>query len=510
MKRPLFSAGALTFAALLLCACLPYKATLFVAIIFFVVALLLVFVARPFKWCFSIVLCFVISSLVITGFYITSITGPETCETLIGKTTTITATVTTEPQFNGTDYVYSITTDSIEYPGAPQRLKLNIYINKKTLSIGDRFKSTVKFYEISSENKPSYYGRSIYLHSYTKKLEKIGRENNFLTFSGRVSTEVNKCIKKNLPNDVSGILIGLITGGSNDLDDETYIAFKECGLSHIISVSGMHMALLSSAVTMLVSLFGFSKKSGFLLCLPLLLLYTAISGFSPSAIRSVVMILAVYCADLFYLRGDSLNILGATAITMLVASPYLIYNLSFLLSFFAMAGILLSTYISKKLCCRINAVGLMGKGIESVISLSVATVFANLATLPLVLLIWEGVSTVSVIANIAISFAVGVCLIFGIILVLLTILFGGGTVINFLWKPLEYLLWYIRSSAINISNIPFSYIKLNISTFAIILCMIYGVLALYFHIKKAEKQRVIKAAGFASAFIVVTVAINIL
>lgn len=510
MKRTLFSAGALSFAALLLCACLPTTAAIYIAVIALATALLLIFFARHTKWCFSAIICLALCSLVVTRFYITSIQGPKACEDLIGKTATITATVTTEPQFNGEDYVYSITTDSVEFPNAPQNMNLNLYIGKKTLSIGDRFKSTVKFYEIPDKYKPSYYGQSVYLYSYPKQITKIGETDNFLTFSGKVSSEVNKCIIKNLPNEVSGILIGLITGGSYYLDDATYIAFKGCGLSHIISVSGMHMALLSSAVMIFSSLFGFSKKAGFLLCIPLLVLYAAISGFCPSAIRSVIMIAAVFCADLFYLRGDSLNILGVTAIAMLLVSPYLIYNLSFLLSFLAMTGILLSVTVSQKLCGRINAVGAIGEGIESVISLSVATVFANLATLPLVLLIWEGVSTVSVIANLAISFVVSFSLIFGMVLTLITMLFGSGIFISFLWKPLEYLLWYIRSVAINISNIPFSYIKLNVTTLAITCSIICLAVAFYMWVRKLGIQRIIKVAGFATAFIIITVAINII
>lgn len=509
MKRTLFSAGTLSFAALLLCTCLPHIAVIYLSIILLAVTVTFTIFARRFKWCFSAVVCLAICSLLVARFYIVSNEGPESCKALIGKTATLTATVTREPEFNGENYIYTVTTESVEYPNSPQNLKLKLETNKKLLTIGDTFQSSVKFYEISAKYKPSYYGSSVYLFAYPKEITKTGKTDNFLTFSGNISTEVRKCIVKNLPNEVSGILIGLITGGSYYLDDATYNAFKMCGLSHIISVSGMHMALLSNAIMTMAALFGLSRRKSFALCLPLLILYTAISGFSPSAIRSVVMIAAVLCANSFYLRGDSLNILGGTALVMLVISPYLIYNLSFLLSVLAMAGILLSVPVSHKLCNRINTTYSIGEGIASIIRLAVATVFANLATLPLVLLVWQGVSTVSVLANIAISFVVSFCLVFGMILVLITMLFGGSG-ISFLWYPLEYLLWYIRSSAISISSIPFSYIKLNLSTLAIICASIYGTVAFYMWLKKTERQRALRAIGFASAFALFTAAINII
>ncbi|MBR5451936.1 MAG: ComEC/Rec2 family competence protein [Clostridia bacterium] len=505
MKRPLFSAGVLAFAALLLCACLPYKIVFWLAVAIWISALLILVFAKDKPWHFSVVICLTICSLLVTGFYISTIRGPKTCEILIGKTATVTATVTTKPDFNGTYYVYSVTTDSVDYPNVSQNLNLELCVSKNCLEIGDNFKSTVKFYEIPQDYKTSLYGRSVYLRTYPKEIIKTGKTSNFLTFSGNLSYKVRKCILRNLPDEVSGILIGLITGGSHYLDDETHIAFKECGLSHIISVSGMHMALLASAVMTLLSLFGISRKIGFWVCVPLLLLYTAISGFSPAAIRSVVMISATFLGNVFYRRSDSLTNLGFTGIVMLLISPYLIYNISFLLSFTSMMGILFAAPFSMRLCNKIFIKGIFGDLARYITSMSLTTISANLATLPLVLLIWNGVSTVSVIANLFICFAVSVCLIFSLPLVTLILIFGENSLFRFMFKPIEYILWFVRYMAISISNIPFSYLRMSVSDLLFVCCIGCAVVALICYLKRLPKQRVWSAVNYSMVFMVASI-----
>lgn len=509
MKRPLFSAGALSFAALLFCACLSLKTIFWLILSVVAVALIVCIFAKVRKWRFSVFICLIIVCIAISRFYIFNLTGPKNSEKLIARTAFVTATVTQEPEYEDGYYVYKIKTDSISFPNVSQKMKLKILLNQKLFQIGDIVEGNFKFYEIDEEYKNTNYAEGIYIRSHPVSISKTGtRPQNFNSFASNIRVKVRNVITRSFPKEVSGILIGLITNGTKHLDDETYAAFKICGLTHTVSVSGMHMALLSNAVLLFVGMLGVAKRTRFLFCLPLLLIYTAVSGFSPASIRSVIMISAAFFGDVFYRRADSLTALGATGIAMLLVSPNLIYSLSFWLSFTSMTGILAATPYCIKLSNMVQIKGLVGDFLRYVITLSLTTVSANFATLPLVVLVWGWFSTVSVIANILISFAISICLIFGLILLSLILLFGENGFFGLLFKPLEYMLWYVRNTSVAVSKIPFNYISVDISTLLGIYCAICVIAAIVFIVKKLPKQKIATAIQFAAVFMITSILLN--
>lgn len=508
MKRPLFSAGVLVFAALLLCACLTYKIVFWLSVATLVSALLILILARGKSWSFSAFICLAVCCIAISGFYIFTVKGPENSKKLIGKSVNLTATVTQTPEYKSGYYIYKIKTESIDFPNVNQRINLEICLNKRLFEINDTVKAKMSFYELDEQYKTTNYADGVYVRCYPIKISGTGsKPQNFNSFASGIRVKTINCIIRNLPKEVSGILIGLITNGSKYLDDETYSAFRTCGLSHVISVSGMHMALLSNAIMLFLMQFGLAKRLRFIFCLPVLLLYTAISGFSPAAIRSVIMISTVFLGDMFFRRSDSLTNLGITGFLMLLISPNLIYSLSFLLSFTSMTGILIATPFCIKISNKIHIKGLLGDFLRYITSISFTTISANLATLPMVLLVWSGVSTVSVIANLFISFAVSICLIFGIVLVTLILIFGENDIFVFMFKPIEYILWYIRNTAISISDIPFSYVRMSVSTLLFICCVGCLIAAAVCFVKKLPKQRVWSAVNYATVFMIASIII---
>ena len=61
--------------------------------------------------------------------------------------------------------------------------------------------------------------------------------------------------------------------------------------------------------------------------------YAALTGFSPSVFRASVLLSAVYISFLAGYRRDTVTVLALTAVGMCLAEPYLIVDVSFLLSF---------------------------------------------------------------------------------------------------------------------------------------------------------------------------------
>ena len=152
-------------------------------------------------------------------------------------------------------------------------------------------------------------------------------------------------VRKNVSPQVAQLTNALVWGDRSDMDPEVRDAFAESGAMHVLSVSGMHVAIIYSMLFFLLGPPGDGPFTHRLLRFSsyatAIILYMGLTGACPAVVRAGLMIL-------LYLLGKSMgwntqiwNLLGFAAFLMLWINPYISYNIGFQLSFLAMAGILL-------------------------------------------------------------------------------------------------------------------------------------------------------------------------
>ncbi|GAB6990704.1 DNA internalization-related competence protein ComEC/Rec2 [Paenibacillus pini] len=138
----------------------------------------------------------------------------------------------------------------------------------------------------------------------------------------------------------AGYMKGLIIGMQDDLDPETFRQFSQLGLTHILAISGMHVAVYVAVLLFILSLFRVSRERALTIVMVLVPVYVLLSGLSPSVVRAGVMsIIALYAARRGILK-DGMNILAASALLMLIWNPYYLLSVSFQLSFLVTAGLM--------------------------------------------------------------------------------------------------------------------------------------------------------------------------
>ena len=138
------------------------------------------------------------------------------------------------------------------------------------------------------------------------------------------------------------ILMTLLFGGQyNEIPAAVMNSFSATGIVHILSVSGSHVALLFSFLYFIGKWAGLPNRMIILFSISLVLFYGLLAGMVPPVIRAVVMgILAV--GGVFLEREkETLNLLGAAVLGMLLWDPFYLYDVSFQLSVGASAGILI-------------------------------------------------------------------------------------------------------------------------------------------------------------------------
>ena len=212
----------------------------------------------------------------------------------------------------------------------------------------------------------------------------------------------------------AGAAKGMLLGDKSDLDEETLSAFRDTGTAHLLAVSGLHVSVLAGAFALLfrrnawVRLFA---VAGFLL------LYAALTAFSPSVVRAGAMILFVLLAFALDRRLDPVSSLSAAFILILLINPYALWYAGFQLSFCAVYGLILLSPILQKPLAR------LGSAASGLISASAAVV---VATFPASVLFFGKAQLLSLVTNL---FVLPIAPAF-----LVPAFFG--TALSFLWFPL--------------------------------------------------------------------------
>lgn len=203
---------------------------------------------------------------------------------------------------------------------------------------------------------------------------------------------------KRVPGEAGALLRGIVLGDRRELTgsaaDED---FRVLGLSHVVAVSGSHLAVVCALVLFLGARTTLPRSLVLGGVLVVATGFTVLSGMSLAAVRSCVMLAAGAAAELGGLRRDGLAGLGASVVGIVIVSPWSVFDVGFALSVLAVGGLLLFgglgvTWTAAALPARAGKVAeLLG-----------ATLVAQAATLPLVAGTFGMVSLAAPIANLAI------------------------------------------------------------------------------------------------------------
>ncbi len=260
----------------------------------------------------------------------------------------------------------------------------------------------------------------------------------------RVRGQLIVAIEQNLDGDIGAAVSGICYGADEHLSDGAASDFRNCGVSHLFSVSGLHMTVLLQGVVYLLRRLRVGRVWRSLLGAVLLLGFMTIVGFSASVVRAGVVSLVTLLGSCLRRRADERNSLGLALLILLIPNPLAVYDPGLLLSFSATFGLVCWTEpIARFLLCEREPkhFAKLIKGVVSTVAVSLA---ATLATLPVLALYFGRASLLSVPANLLTTLPSEVVLITGCVGSILSVC--GISVIA---QPLfllagvmsRYLLW---------------------------------------------------------------------
>lgn len=151
------------------------------------------------------------------------------------------------------------------------------------------------------------------------------------------------------------LLKGILLGEKTELTEEQVDNFKVSSLSHILAVSGMHVAYIIAGTIFILRLLGISKQRIHILTILVIIFFMFLTEFTPSVVRAGIMAILVLIAFLVKRKSDVWINISISSLIILMCNPYVLLSMSYQLSFLGTIGIILgvkvvSLYREKKNC----------------------------------------------------------------------------------------------------------------------------------------------------------------
>ena len=200
--------------------------------------------------------------------------------------------------------------------------------------------------------------------------------------------------------DSGNLLTALLLGERSMLSSQLQLDFKRIGITHILALSGMHLAILTHGLGKLLSILGFSKKPRTVISILFTLAYMVFTGLSVSVVRAGIMLIISSLVFLCAKGYDSITSVFMAVFAICVVTPYAIYDMSLWLSAFATFGIIVFSEFFSEIK---PAKSRIGKCAMLLLSLFLSTVFAITATLIITAFKFSSVSIISLVSTIIFS-----------------------------------------------------------------------------------------------------------
>ena len=254
--------------------------------------------------------------------------------------------------------------------------------------------------------------------------------NAFRTRIERFRNLIRKSILETSPGTDGKIIQAMILGDQKEIPNEVMEKFNRTGTTHIIAISGFNVGIVAVFALFMIRLFLKSSEYLQLRCnvaristlfaILIVIFYTFIAGSGISVVRASIMIVLFLVAILINRERDLYNTLALAALVILIVTPYSLFDISFQLSFVAVASLL---FLTPRLTALLPAppvpdpssmthknriIRYGKKALHAGLIFFFASVSATLGTLPLILFYFNRLSVVTLAANLIVVPILGV------------------------------------------------------------------------------------------------------
>jgi competence protein ComEC len=303
------------------------------------------------------------------------------------------------------------------------KIRVTVSGNSLKLTRGDRVAFYSKIRSIRNFNNPGGFDykrymafKKVWATAYVSEkrltLLKKSTEKGIFGIIDDARSKISDFIEHTGAGKQQGVLKALIIGDRNSIPQDLREAFNKAGVGHILAISGLHIGIVATAAFLFfkwmlshINLFlwnAWTKKGAVILSVVPVFVYGLLSGMSPSTQRAVIMVTVFLMAFLFESEYDPMNTLALAAMLILVVHPPSLFSISFQLSFTAVLSIIYGLSRVKNPwrsdSSRIKTISRFQIH-KKMYYFFMASFFAIIGTLPLVMFYFNQISLVGFLAN---------------------------------------------------------------------------------------------------------------
>lgn len=485
MRRLMWFVSGYTLGLIAVTQHVPGAYLIAVSAVFVIAACALFFLGRQAKHCTILALCAAGIIASVFCFRIYNDTRIQPLKKYDGTTTEREITISDYGTVaeNGSSAIGTILLNDKEY-------NVMVYLNRRReLAPGDKVRGD--FYLIyvdhSFQHVKYYQGEAIYLQAYSQGDIFVRKSLNAGTdhLVPRLRQGIKHTLLKIFPEDLQGFAMSLLLGDSSLLSNTDDNNLQNSGIRHIIAVSGLHISILFSFIHVIVW-----KKRWLtaLLGIPLLLLFAALAGFTPSVVRACFMQILMIIAMVLDRDYDPATALSLAVLIILGIDPLAVSSVSFQLSVGCVAGIFLfssrlnSFITSRKLFGKFSGKTLKFRFKRMLASSASMSLSAMSLTIPLGAHYFGTVCTVGVLTNLVTLWAI--TYIFCGTILCLILSFVYLPLAQIVAYPISWIMRYVLAASGLIAKIPYATISSHNIYVLIWLIFSYALLVLLFCMQK--------------------------
>lgn len=266
-----------------------------------------------------------------------------------------------KPDYDARIIISDLEVEGLEAEKTPRLVRLRLR-KDYGLEIGQRISALAELMPLSGPSLP--HGYDFRRHLYFQGIGAVGfiysqveildpaAGSGFFILIEKARTYIGQSVYRALPKEQADIIAALINGQRAGISDEDDKAMRYSGLTHLLSISGLHITLVCGVIFFITRLF-FAAWPYFALHYPIKkycailallggIIYMFLAGATTPTQRSVLMCCVIFMAIIFDRSPFSLRVAVFASLVVLAFSPFSLLSASFQLSFAAVVALVVS------------------------------------------------------------------------------------------------------------------------------------------------------------------------
>lgn len=232
------------------------------------------------------------------------------------------------------------------YKGEYNGSVFKVVTKNKNFKTGDKVSISGSCIQMKESNNDGSFNEKIYYYSTgvigiieSEKIELLikSREET-LGFINSLREKLENNIDKVTDETIGGIFKTIVFGDDTNIDMGIKKSFQDAGISHILSISGLHISIVGVFVFFVLKR-RLKYINATVISFIIMVLYGIMTGGSISTIRAIIMFTISIVGRTSGRVYDIKNAIGISGVLILLKNPYYLFNTGFILSFVAVLGI---------------------------------------------------------------------------------------------------------------------------------------------------------------------------